>query len=273
MEHNALWDLESDFQAKHDRLWFNPAVSGTHYIKIRGTGGTGRYFVFITDVDIEEETNTKGRITVDGEARSRVNYNGDIDRFKVSLGNGDTYRIELKGATGGVQGGSLQNPELKGVYKSNGAFVPNTDDHGGLVNNSQVEFTAPETGTFYIAASGYHDPDNDHPKVRGRDYMGTYTLTLTAIGVSEPAGEAFPVDATTKGLLAVGAPVTGNINIANDADAYRVELEADVRYRFDLEGSETSSVTLADPIIDSVLDAGGRALRNRDVINPVHDQR
>ena len=90
VEHNELWELSPNFRAKHDRLWFNPAVGGTHYIELRGVGGSGRYSVAVTDVDIGEERNTKGRIRVGGEARSRVNYNGDIDGIsRRPLGTAD----------------------------------------------------------------------------------------------------------------------------------------------------------------------------------------
>ena len=82
---------------------------------------------------------------------------------------GTTYRIDLKGSPTGD--GTLTDPYLRGVYDAEGSFVPDSvsDDGGGVGNNSRLDFTASETGTYYIAAGayGYH--------------TGTYQLNIEGL--------------------------------------------------------------------------------------------
>ena len=96
VDHNDLWGLYPNYQAYDDRLWFTATANGIHYFEVRAVRGSGDYFVAIIDVDLGENRSTKGRITVDGKAQSRVNYNGDIDWFRVSLSANTAYRIELR---------------------------------------------------------------------------------------------------------------------------------------------------------------------------------
>ena len=71
--------------------------------------------------------------------------------------------------------------------------------------------------------------------------------TAQAQNVSEPPGEDLPDDATTTGRVAVGGSVTGAIGVANDIDAFAVDLVQGLNYRIDVEGVDTSQGTLADP--------------------------
>ena len=73
--------------------------------------------------------------------------------------------------------------------------------------------------------------------------------TAQAQNVSEPPGEDLPDDATTTGRVAVGGSVTGAIGVANDIDAFAVDLVQGLNYRIDVEGVDTSQGTLADPAL------------------------
>ena len=53
----------------------------------------------------------------------------------------------------------------------------------------------------------------------------------------------------TTGRITVGGSVTGEIETANDRDAYAVELVAGRTYRIDLEGVATDKGTLVDPFL------------------------
>ena len=54
---------------------------------------------------------------------------------------------------------------------------------------------------------------------------------------------------TTTGTVEVGGSVTGEIDVAHDADWFRVELQAGTTYRFRLRGAESNGGTLADPYL------------------------
>ena len=64
----------------------------------------------------------------------------------------------------------------------------------------------------------------------------------------------------TTGRVTVGSSVTGEIETANDRDAYAVELVAGRTYRIDLEGAATGKGTLADPFLRWLRDSSGNGL-------------
>ena len=78
--------------------------------------------------------------------------------------------------------------------------------------------------------------------------------------VSEGDGEDLPEGSTTTGEVDVGGSVTGNVDRDADVDWFRVELEADTRYQFDVEGADTGRGNLADPFLWGLYDAGGQAI-------------
>ena len=61
----------------------------------------------------------------------------------------------------------------------------------------------------------------------------------------------------TTGRITVGSLVTGEIETANDRDAYAVELVAGRTYRIDLEGVATDKGTLVDPFLRWLRDGTG----------------
>ena len=61
----------------------------------------------------------------------------------------------------------------------------------------------------------------------------------------------------TTGRITAGSSVTGEIETANDRDAYAVELVAGRTYRIDLEGVATDKGTLADPLLRWLRDDTG----------------
>ena len=77
----------------------------------------------------------------------------------------------------------------------------------------------------------------------------TYTIVLTDITDS---GDDYLGAEETTGAVAVGGSVTGNLEVDNDVDSFRVRLEADKSYRIRMRGSESGGGTLADPYVSIV---------------------
>ena len=229
------------FMATADAIYYVAAAS---YETERGT-----YTVSVTNVtniddDFEAGIGTSGEVDVDGSVRGEIESQGDRDWFAVDLMAGATYQIDLKGLSTGD--GSLLDPYLAGVYNSGGNRIYDmgqaiTDDDGGEGANSRVEFTPTANGTYYVSAGGYGSN------------TGAYTLSVT---------EEVPVDdhsATrqTTGAVDVDGSVTGEIETIDDADWFKVELDADTTYRIDLKGSQTGHGTLTDPLLHGVYNAAG----------------
>ena len=76
-----------------------------------------------------------------------------------------------------------------------------------------------------------------------------YTFVLTDITDS---GDDYLGAEETTGTVAVGGSVTGNLEVDNDVDSFRVRLEADKTYRIRMRGSESGGGTLADPFVSIV---------------------
>ena len=71
-----------------------------------------------------------------------------------------------------------------------------------------------------------------------------YTFVLTDITDSED--DYLGAEETT-GTVAVGGSVTGNLEVDNDVDWFKVRLEEGKSYRVSMRGAESGGGTLADP--------------------------
>ena len=97
-----------------------------------------------------------------------------------------------------------------------------------------------------------------------------YTVVLTDITDAED--DYLGAEETT-GTVAVGGSVTGNLEVDNDVDSFRVRLEEGKSYRVSMRGAESGGGTLADPfvsigtvkvIVDGYYGFDLSALRNDD---------
>ena len=126
---------------------------------------------------------TSGGVAVGGTAIGEIDTVGDRDWFAVELVAAQTYTIDLRGRPTGD--GTLRDPYLRGIHDAVGNLISGNDD-GGAGYNSQVTFTAAETGTHYIAAGAYS----------GRE---TYELEVT-----DTAAPVEDSDATREGATNLG---------------------------------------------------------------------
>ncbi|MDJ0820525.1 MAG: M10 family metallopeptidase C-terminal domain-containing protein, partial [Paracoccaceae bacterium] len=99
---------------------------------------------------------------------------GDRDWVAISLTAGDTYTIALDGVT-------LLDPYLR-LYDSTGTLVAfNDDSNPGVTLNSELQFTASTTGTYYISAGAFND-----------NSIGTYTISVNT--PTPPTGQVGTLD-------------------------------------------------------------------------------
>ena len=170
----------------------------------------------------------------------------DIDYFAISLIEGGTYVIDLLGASS--NDGTLADPFLYGIFDAFGNRVASSDDDSGVGLNSEINFTAPATGTFYISVGGYSTS------------TGTYLLSVD-ISPPIPIGtfDDKPLD-----TIEVGATLIAERNFGNDTDFFDVELEAGVTYAIDLKGSSTGDGSLSDPYLYGIFDAEGNRVASGD---------
>jgi hypothetical protein len=148
---------------KNALLEFTPTSSSDYFVSIRGYySQTGTYTVSVNEVkeddwgsSISENT---GPLDLKNTASGNIEVPNDIDWFNVSLTAGQSYTISLSGAS---DTNSLYDPYIKGIYQSDGSqlrngfsSVSNNDAHSET-KDSELTFTAEDTGTYYISVTGY----------------------------------------------------------------------------------------------------------------------
>ena len=207
--------------------------------------------------DFADNTSTQGRVLVDGSVTGNIHHWSDTDWFAVELEAGKAYRIELKGASTGD--GTLDDPEMRGIYDSNGRFLTYGDDDEGAGWNSMAFFTPDADGTYYVSAWG------------AGPAVGTYTLSVTDVLGTE---DDFTADTGTTGGVAVGGSADGNIGGPNDIDWFAVTLEAGKTYQIDMVGfpgvvlaSQLGTGRLGDPALLGIYDQDGNHIDDSMVVN------
>ena len=223
----------------NSRVFFTAPASTTYYVAAGGNGQSqGTYTLSVRELpdDFAAGTGTTGTVMVGGTATGKVEFFGDTDWFAVALAAGTTYRIELEGSETGA--GTLPFPYLHGVHDGDGNLIDGTTDFGGGAGwNSRVYFTAAESTTYYVAASGFLE--------------GTYKLLV------RDTADDFAAETGTSGTVEVGGTATGEIDYEGDRDWFAVTLVAGRTYWVDLKGSETGAGTLRDPYLRGIHDANG----------------
>ncbi|QGZ96992.1 PPC domain-containing protein [Terricaulis silvestris] len=197
--------------------WFEYSATqaGTHYLEVRGftEDAAGRYAVSITGGEIGGSAEMAEYIAPNGEGRvSTIGTPDDTDWYSVELIEGRPYRFYADG----MDPDPLADPLLT-IYDSQGAQVA-VDDDGGSGVNSYLGFTSPTGGSYFAGVSSFNS-------------SGAGRYQLRVIDTDVP-GHAY----TDEMLDAAGDDRIGNIEISGDIDAYRVELEAGVRYVIEVNG-------------------------------------
>ena len=155
----------------NSRVYFTPDEGATYYV----SGGadrneTGTYTLTVTEIpdDYAADSTTTGTVVVGGSATGSIDVPGDRDWFAVTLEAGRLYRFDLEGLWSGD--GTLGDPYLRGIYDANGDRIDGTtNNNGGWLYNSRVDFTPDEDATYYVSAGADRSP------------VGTYTLSVEEV--------------------------------------------------------------------------------------------
>lgn len=201
--------------------------------------GTGGYELSVESLGAADDylpgefATTFGTALIDVPTQGTIERAGDRDRFDITLQAGVEYEISLEGAPTG--GGSLQNPQIIGLYGSNGALVA-----GSSNNDGGVGFNALASGVV-VATDGVYQIE---VASANNAAIGDYTLTTTAIGFVD---DFLPGLSSGFGSLSVNGRATGEIETVGDVDGFRVSLQANTTYEISILGNESNNGTLRDP--------------------------
>ena len=113
--------------------------------------------------DIAGDTSTSATLTTAQSETSTVDFGGDQDWFAVTLTAGVSYQFNLKAAPG-----SYVDPYLVLMNEAGAVITENDDIDYGVNLNSQINYTATNSGLHYISAQAYGDT------------TGSYELSVSA---------------------------------------------------------------------------------------------
>jgi hypothetical protein len=168
---------------------------------------------------------------------------GDHDWYRVTLVAGQTYKFTTSATgTGDVGDTTIAIRDATGTQL---AF----NDDFGTGTYSQIIFTAPSSGFFWIDVGSYNDT-----------LTGNFRISSATATPIPP--DSVPGDATTTATLAIGSAVNGIVNTNGDHDWFKVTLVAGQTYVF-----RTNATTGANGDIDTFLtlrDTAGASLITND---------
>ncbi len=269
--------------------WSAPAEdasSVTGYEVLRAVGG-GEIATLVADTGSTATAYTDTTATEAGETYAyKVKAIRGEDRSQAS----GQARVQLPHATVDLAPSDLTAEAVDGGGVDLSWSAP-AEDAGGVTGYevlravgegemaTLVDDTA-STGTAYTDATATQSGTSYTYKVkaiRGEDRSQASAAASAALPTAtvstcefDAGGSDLPADTSTACALAVGGSVRGEAGTASDVDWYRVGLQADATYQFDMRGKSTgewqlvdgaptfvSVGTLEDPKLLGIYDASG----------------
>lgn len=183
---------------------FSATSTGDVHLDAQAIGEMGKYTVRVAEYkdDFTDNARRTGTVTAGGAAaKGSWEVGGDDDWFAVQLTAGQSYSLALSGG---------------GPFPGTGEFIGADGSYYGTA------ITPTATGTYYVSAQAF-----------------VMSAGVTAYDVSVAAyADDYRDNATTTGVLAVGGTKNGVTEVADDNDWFKVTLETDKAYSFDLTKGE-----------------------------------
>ena len=212
--------------------------------------------------DYSASTSTTGKVVAGNSTTGVIETVGDKDWFAVTLSAGATYKFSLESQSGG-----LGDPMLK-LYGLSGLLLL-SDDDSGLLLDSEINYTASTSGTYYLEAqsstSAYASGSQTGVyKLSASNLSPTYTVTAVSTSFDEGTNANFRVAVTNlsagstisyqiSGVAAsdiLGGQLTGTAVIASNMQAsISIGLVSDKL----TEGPETLTVTVQGKTASTVV--------------------
>ena len=155
-----------------------------------------------------------GALAVGGSTKGRLDVGGDRDWYAVTLNANTVYWFTAKTDAGSSGTGySSYNAQLK-LFDSAEQVMASIS---GANNQAVLQFIPAKTGTYYFEVSDAYGG------------TGNY-LASAAIGQRDDYGNT----AATAAAVPVGGAVSGKLELAADADMFKVAVQAGTTYVFEL---------------------------------------
>ena len=144
------------------RIVWSASSSDVYYVEVSGFFSTGSYTLTVEPIEVTDDYPNSPdlsptTITPGKSIEGVIDYDYDVDVFKLTANAGQSYRID-------VSLGTLNDSVLT-IYDSEGREVAYNDDYGGG-SASRIIWEAPATGDYYVEVSAFDSA------------TGSYTLTV-----------------------------------------------------------------------------------------------
>ena len=202
------------------------------------------------DLSLSGNTNTEGCVAVGTYATGSIGGGNDKDWFRTHLIGGTAYVIDMKGSASGYA--DLLDPQLQGVYDSDGDRVANGNNDGGSSLEARIEFTPSEDGEYYIGVIA----------ATGGQSLGSYFLSIRTSDGTEISptwtADDYAADNTTTASVTLDEWFSAGIQSPDDKDWIAVPLlDYASRYRVRVQGRHAGGGTILDPNLKTIYDGGG----------------
>jgi len=189
--------------------------------------------------DYAASTSTTGVVSVNGvSSKGSIEKIDDCDLFKVTLTAGTSYSFDL------VRTGGSLNPYLE-LYSGGLAFVAANDNANSTTNDSKIVYTAPVTGTYYLAAWDLASG------------TGTYSMSAKVVTSLNLTGDANGNLLTGAGYDDILSGLAGNDVLIGNAGSDILDGGIGMDY---MEGGLGNDIYTVDNTLDMVVEtssAGG----------------
>jgi hypothetical protein len=251
---------DSDGLGSNSRIFYTPTVSGKYFLDIQeyGNDSSGEYRIIVN------ANPTSGSMSLGVLQAGTIGFNGDVDRYSVSLLSGVTYGFSVDGST-------LLDPYLE-IQDSFGTNL-GSDDNGGTALNALFTYTPTVSGVYYIAAreSGNNATGNYNarvwqlPTVSISDASVTegntgstslvFTITLSAASPVDISVTVATLGTSTATSLSDYMPTTGTVTIAAGQISTRLTVQVLGDALF--EPTESFYASLSNPVNVVLADSDG----------------
>lgn len=218
----AVIDQTTNYSTASQTISFRALSTGVHFVGI-GNKQTelGQYSVTWNSVDtIRDDVATTRDLVAGGTVSGNLEVARDADWFGLTMTSGLSYGIELRGATTNLLIGS----DLR-LRDADGNVLDTSITYSQSVNT--INHTATRTGDYFVSVN---DADND---------TGGYTIRFIT-------SDTIQNTISTTQTLARGATVTSAIDVAGDADWFKVTMSAGLTYGFQVLSRSTNPLQYGD---------------------------
>lgn len=241
----VIYDAQNEMIAYNDdadetlnsRLTFVPGASGVVFVEARAfsDASSGGYTLSVSASpippdDAGNDATTRARIAPGRALTGVLEYEGDVDWYRLDARTGQRYRIILASAE--EREDALDDPLLQ-VMDADGNVLAYNDDYNGL--NSQIDFVPTRSGPVYVVAGAFADAS-----------AGAYTLSAERERLPRDPAAA---DTSTRARITLGQSINALLDYPGDRDWYRIRLNAGETYRFALSRNDEAGEPLGDPLL------------------------